>query len=73
MKWAKIQTIENEILNAEFSAHFNVTVNNNIFVNGSYVCINLVTKFNSWCFPVFTDDTISSNLLLLWQTYIKEW
>ncbi len=73
MKWAKIQTIENELLNSEFSTYFNVTVNNNIFVNGAYVCINLVTMFNSWSFPVFTDDITIQNLISLWQTYIKEW
>ena len=73
MKWAKIQAIENELLNSEFSTYFNVTVNNNVFVNGSYVCINLVTMFNSWNFPVFTDDSTIQNLISLWQTYIKEW
>ena len=73
MKWAKIQTVENELLNAEFSTYFNVTVNNNVFVNGTYVCINLATMFNSWSFPVFTDDTTIQNLISLWQTYIKEW
>ena len=73
MKWAKIQAIENELLNSEFSTYFNVTVNNNIFVNGSYVCINLATMFNSWYFPVFTDDSTIQNLISLWQTYIKEW
>ena len=73
MKWAKIQTIENELLNSEFSTYFNVTVNNNIFVNGTYVCTNLVTMFNSWNFPVFTDDSTIQNLITLWQTYIKEW
>lgn len=73
MKWAKIQTIENELLNSEFSTYFNVTVNNNIFVNGTYVCTNLVTMFNSWSFPVFTDDIAIQNLISLWQTYIKEW
>ena len=73
MKWAKIQTIENELLNSEFSAYFNVTVNNNVFVNGTYVCINLATMFNSWNFPVFTDDSTIQNLISLWQTYIKEW
>ena len=73
MKWAKIQTIENELLNSEFSAYFNVTVNNNIFVNGSYVCINLATMFNSWYFPVITDDITIQNLISLWQSYIKEW
>ena len=73
MKWAKIQTVENELLNAEFSTYFNVTVNNNVFVNGTYVCTNLATMFNSWSFPVFTDDTTIQNLISLWQTYIKEW
>lgn len=73
MKWAKIQTIENELLNSEFSTYFNVTVNNNIFVNGSYICINFATMFNSWNFPVFTDDSTIQNLISLWQTYIKEW
>ena len=73
MNWAKIQTIENELLNSEFSTYFNVTVNNNVFVNGSYVCINLVTMFNSWYFPVFTDGSTIQNLISLWQTYIKEW
>lgn len=73
MKWAKIQTVENELFNSEFSTYFNVTVNNNIFVNGSYVCINLATMFNSWNFPVFTDDSTIQNLISLWQTYIKEW
>lgn len=73
MKWAKIQTIENEILNPDFSTYFNVTVNNNVFVNGKYVCINLATLFNSWYFPVFTDDSAIQNLISLWQTYIKEW
>ncbi len=73
MKWAKIQTIENDLLNSEFSTYFNVTVNNNVFVNGTYVCINLVTMFNSWSFPVFTDDSTIQNLISLWQTYIKEW
>ena len=73
MKWAKIQTIENEILNPEFSTYFDVNVNNNIFVNGKYVCINLATLFNSWYFPVFTDDSTIQNLISLWQTYIKEW
>ena len=73
MKWAKIQTIENELLNSEFSTYFNVIVNNNVFVNGTYVCINLVTMFNSWNFPVFTDDSTIQNLISLWQAYIKEW
>ena len=73
MKWAKIQTVENELLNSEFSTYFNVTVNNNVFVNGTYVCINLATMFNSWSFPVFTNDSTIQNLILLWQTYIKEW
>ena len=73
MKWAKIQTVENELLNTEFSTYFNVTVNNNVFVNGTYVCINLATMFNSWNFPVFTDDSTIQNLISLWQTYIKEW
>lgn len=73
MKWAKIQMVENELLNSEFSTYFNVTVSNNVFVNGAYVCINLVTKFNSWLFPVFTDDNTIQNLISLWQTYIKEW
>ena len=65
--------VENELLNSEFSTYFNVTVSNNVFVNGAYVCINLVTKFNSWLFPVFTDDNTIQNLISLWQTYIKEW
>ena len=73
MKWAKIQTIENELLNSEFSTYFNVTVNNNVFVNGSYVCMNLVTMFNSWNFPISTDDNTMQNLIKLWQSYIKEW
>lgn len=73
MKWAKIQAIENDLLNSEYSTYFNVTVNNNIFVNGSYVCTNLVTMFNSWNFPVLTDDTTIQNLISLWQTFIKEW
>lgn len=73
MKWAKIQTIENELLNSEFSTYFNVTVNNNVFVNGTYVCINFATMFNSWSFPVFSDDSTIQNLISLWQTYIKEW
>lgn len=73
MKWAKIQTIENELLNPEFSTYFNVTVNNNVFVNGTYICINFATMFNSWSFPVFTDDSTIQNLISLWQIYIKEW
>ena len=73
MKWVKIQTIENELLNSEFNTYFNVTANNNIFVNGTYVCINLATMFNSWSFPVLTDDSTIQNLISLWQTYIKEW
>lgn len=73
MNWAKIQEVENELLNSAFSTYFDVTVNNNVFVNGTYVCINLATMFNSWSFPVFTDDSTIQNLISLWQTYVKEW
>ena len=73
MTWTKIQTIENDLLNQSTQSFFDVKSGSNTFIDGSYICIQLVTKYNSWYYPIFTDSTNIFNLEYLWQNYIAEW
>lgn len=73
MTWTKIQTIENDLLNQSTQSFFDVKSGFNTFIDGSYICIQFVTKYNSWYYPIFTDSTNIFNLEYLWQNYIAEW
>lgn len=73
MTWAKIQTIEKDLLNQSTQSFFDVKSGDNKFIDGAYICIQFVTKYNSWYYPIFTDSTNIFNLEYLWQNYISEW
>ena len=73
MTWTKIQTIEDGLMTTSTQDFFNISVGENIFIDGSYVCINFVTKYNNWYFPVVMDTDPTHNFILLWQKYIAEW
>lgn len=73
MTWTQIQTIEKDLLSASTPDFFNISVDGNLFIDGTYVCMNFVTKYNSWYFSVIAAGDPTHNLVVLWQNYVKEW
>ena len=73
MTWAQIQTIEKDLLSASTPDFFNISVDGKLFIDGTYICMNFVTKYNSWYFPVIAAGEATHNLVVLWQNYVKEW
>lgn len=73
MTWMKIQTIETDLLSTSTPDYFNISVDGNLFIDGTYVCMNFVTKYNAWYFPVVAAGVPTHNLVVLWQNYVKEW